>query len=149
VRGTKQLDNDSALTIVEAHRNAALGSCATLTRYPLPAFFRDPAVEAHVVPSIRAVMLEILAVGRAMGFDEEALPFSVVDTTIENTAKLHKAPDSTHRPSMLLDLELGRPLEVEVVVGELVRKAKELRVDVPVCRGCGLFFLVKGRLMCR
>lgn len=77
-------------------------------------------------------MLEILAVGRAMGFDEEALPQSVVDITIENTARIHRSPDSTHRPSMLLDLEQGRPLEVEVVIGELVRTAKELHVDVPV-----------------
>ena len=78
------------------------------------------------------MMLELLAVGRAMGFDERALPSEEVDNAINSTAKIHKSPDSTHRPSMLHDLEYGRPMEVEVVLGEIVRKAREYKVDAPV-----------------
>ena len=37
-----------------------------------------------------------------------------------------------HVPSMLLDIEKGLPIEVEVVVGEVVRMAKYRNVDVPV-----------------
>jgi ketopantoate reductase len=33
---------------------------------------------------------------------------------------------------MLIDLEKGRPMELEVVVGYVIEKAKELKVDVPV-----------------
>lgn len=113
-------------------RNAVFGACATLVRYPLPAFFRDVAVETHVIPQLRAMMLEILAIGRAMGFDESALPAAEVDDTIRATAEIHKSPNSTHRPSMLLDLDYGHPMEVEVVLGELIRKAREHQVDTPV-----------------
>ncbi|KIJ37084.1 hypothetical protein M422DRAFT_69495 [Sphaerobolus stellatus SS14] len=111
--------------------NAGLGSSSALTRYPLPAFFREETVEKIVVPQLRAIMQEILSIGRAMGFDENALPSSVVEETIESTARIHKKPDSTHRASILIDLENGRPMELEVVVGVLVRKAKELRVEIP------------------
>ena len=33
---------------------------------------------------------------------------------------------------MLLDAENGNPMEVEVIVGEVVRMAREKAVDVPV-----------------
>jgi len=32
---------------------------------------------------------------------------------------------------MLLDVKNGRPMEIEVIVGEIVRKAKELNVNIP------------------
>lgn len=67
-----------------------------------------------------------------MGFDEEALPSSIVETCIKGTADIHVRPDSKHKASMLLDLELGRPLEIEVILGEVVRKAHKLGVDIPV-----------------
>ena len=35
------------------------------------------------------------------------------------------------KPSMLVDLEANRPIEVEVILGEVVRKAAEVRVPVP------------------
>jgi 2-dehydropantoate 2-reductase len=93
-------------------------------------------------------MLEILAIGRAIGFDEEALSSNVVDIAIGSTAKLYESPEMTHKPSMLLDIELGHPLEVEVIVGELVRKAQELHVDVPVCQAC-VFFRWSEKLTCQ
>jgi ketopantoate reductase len=33
---------------------------------------------------------------------------------------------------MLLDAEKGQPIEVEVIFGEVVRMARERRIDVPV-----------------
>ena len=44
----------------------------------------------------------------------------------------HESPDSTHTPSMLLDVENGRPFEVEAIVGEVVRMAKDRDVSIPV-----------------
>jgi 2-dehydropantoate 2-reductase len=35
---------------------------------------------------------------------------------------------------MLLDAQNGLPIEVEVIVGEVVRMAKEMGVDMPVSR---------------
>lgn len=51
---------------------------------------------------------------------------------LENTRNIHAKPDSNHVPSMLLDVERGQPIEVEVILGEVVRMAKERNVDIPV-----------------
>jgi 2-dehydropantoate 2-reductase len=51
---------------------------------------------------------------------------------LEVTRQLHVLADSWHRPSMLLDAQQGRPIEVEVIVGELVRMGRERGVDMPV-----------------
>ena len=118
--------------MLKVGRNLAFSSIATTTRYPVRAIFADPAIEAELTPIIRAVMLEALSVGRAIGFDEDALPSSIIDDTIENTARIHRREDAWHKASMLLDAELGKPLEVEVIVGWLLKKAKELGVDTPV-----------------
>ena len=120
--------------LFRSERNLAFSSIATTTRYPVRAIFDDPATESTLTPIIRAIMLEKLAVGRAMGFDENALPASIVDQTIESTAKIHRRPDSRHKASMLLDCENGRPLEVDVIVGEVLKKGRELKVDTPVSR---------------
>ena len=42
-------------------------------------------------------------------------------------------PSSSHKPSMMLDMERGQPIEVEVILGEVVRMAQEAGVEVPVC----------------
>ncbi|KAI0737284.1 6-phosphogluconate dehydrogenase C-terminal domain-like protein [Daedaleopsis nitida] len=51
--------------------------------------------------------------------------------TIANTARLHARPDSTHLPSMLVDIEAGRPMEIEHVVGEVVRMGRRAGVSLP------------------
>jgi Ketopantoate reductase PanE/ApbA C terminal len=108
------------------------GTCSALVQYPLPAFLLDDAVEGHVIPQLRAMMLEVIAVGRAMGFDEKALPLEAVDNIIRTTAEIHTVPGTTHRASTLLDRDNGRPMEVEVLIGELVKSAREHHVDAPV-----------------
>ena len=35
---------------------------------------------------------------------------------------------------MLVDAERGQPIEVEVILGEVVRMAKQLNVDIPVAK---------------
>lgn len=55
-----------------------------------------------------------------------------VDYMIKETAAVHGNASSTHLPSMLLDAQCGRPMELEVIVGEVVRMAKGAGVAVPV-----------------
>jgi len=55
-----------------------------------------------------------------------------VTYVLENSMNIYAKADSTHAPSMLLDAEKGQPIEVEVILGEVVRMAKERHVDVPV-----------------
>src|ERR1700683_3324342 len=71
---------------------------------------------------------------RAMGFPDspDGIPSSIVDSTLEYAASLHVLPSSIHRPSMLLDAEKGRPMEVEVILGEVVRMARAKGVSIPV-----------------
>lgn len=38
---------------------------------------------------------------------------------------------SDFKPSMLVDLEAGRPMEVEGIIGNVVKKARELNINVP------------------
>ncbi|KZT22266.1 6-phosphogluconate dehydrogenase C-terminal domain-like protein [Neolentinus lepideus HHB14362 ss-1] len=128
--------------------NLAFSSFATLTHHPVTALFRRqnddktmPApyiadvtaelIEKYTIPTLYGVMNEALAVGRAMGYDESALPASVVESTIANTKRLHVVPENKHRASMLLDIENGRPIEVEAIVGEVVRMAHQKGIDVP------------------
>jgi 2-dehydropantoate 2-reductase len=78
-----------------------------------------------------------------MGFPDspDGIPSSVVDSTLNFTAALHADPTSVHRPSMLLDAERGRPIEVEVILGEVVRMAKENGVSIPVSFLSSFWFL--------
>ena len=48
-----------------------------------------------------------------------------------------------HRPSMLEDVEAGRPTEVELINGSLVREARQRGVPVPLQEA--LYALVKGK----
>jgi 2-dehydropantoate 2-reductase len=76
-------------------------------------------------------MLELEAVGRAMGFHENDLPPSAMDA-LERTRRLNQNPEETLKPSMLIDIENSRPMELEVVLGHVVKAAKEHNVNVPV-----------------
>ncbi|KAF9476059.1 6-phosphogluconate dehydrogenase C-terminal domain-like protein [Pholiota conissans] len=131
--------------------NVAFSSFTTLTQYTVPAIFRGPPADASVsyepfvspttadlistytIPAIRATLEELITLGRALGFPDspEGLPSSVVDRVIESTRVLHIKADSTHVPSMLLDAQKGLPIEVEVIIGEVVRMAKAHNVSVP------------------
>ncbi|KAJ4489961.1 hypothetical protein J3R30DRAFT_3678482 [Lentinula aciculospora] len=131
--------------------NVAFSSLATLTGYTLPSVFRpppsDPSVKyepfvapktAHLIneftiPTLKAVMEELITLARALGFpdSEDGLPSSTVENIISHTASLHVSPESTHVPSMLLDARNGQPIEVEVILGEVVRMAKERGVSIP------------------
>ncbi|KAF7969656.1 hypothetical protein HWV62_26696 [Athelia sp. TMB] len=114
------------------------------------------AVDKYTLPNMRAVLEEALAVGRsiiapcnshpnpfeitgrALGIPDlpspDGIPSSFVDYTISTTAALHTVASSNHRPSMLVDAEQGRPIEVEVILGEVVREARKLGVPVPLFR---------------
>ncbi|KAK2030463.1 2-dehydropantoate 2-reductase [Colletotrichum zoysiae] len=82
----------------------------------------DPELREHVVGimnEIRAAVPKIL--GREFP-DDLAKPDRIVKSTERNTGA---------RPSMLLDWEAGRPLELEVILGNPVRIAKAHGVEMP------------------
>jgi|SRR5882762_5818056 len=136
--------------------NLTFATVATLTQHPLTAIFRLPTsspetvelpsvkyasrIIENTIPTLHAIMNEIHTIGDALGFprDPTGIDPSKVEELFNNTMRLHSMPDSKHRPSMLVDLEKGRPMEVEVIVGEVVRVARECGVHIPVswCASC-------------
>ncbi|KAN0095611.1 2-dehydropantoate 2-reductase [Hyaloscypha variabilis] len=81
---------------------------------------RSGARETLLIPMMR----EIVAVAKADGIE-------IGEDVIQHMA--FRSPEtSTYRPSMLLDRDEGRPIEFEVILGDPIKRARELGVEVPI-----------------
>ncbi|KAI0321510.1 ketopantoate reductase PanE/ApbA C terminal-domain-containing protein [Amylostereum chailletii] len=128
----------------------AFASTAGLTRFPLTALWCLPTaspsstdstppsvsqgalIEEHSIPTLRGALMELVALGTALGFPQgESISPKFIETTFANTAARHRKPDNGLMPSMLVDVLAGRPIEVEVIFGEVVRLARSYGVDTP------------------
>jgi 2-dehydropantoate 2-reductase len=98
--------------------NLALNPISALTHATLGEICTNPGSRAFA----RAVMLEGQAVAAALG---EEMPISV-DARLDGAAGL-----GDHKTSMLQDLELGRPMEVDALVGAVVELARFTGVETP------------------
>jgi 2-dehydropantoate 2-reductase len=98
--------------------NATLNPVSALTRSTLADMLADPGTRELV----RGLMVEVQAVGRALGIE----PDFGVDQRLDGAARVGQ-----HRPSMLQDVDAGRPLEVEALVGSVVELGRRLGVPVP------------------
>jgi 2-dehydropantoate 2-reductase len=76
------------------------------------------------VALVRQLMEEVRAAARADGVD---LPAEVVDVNINNTRSM-----GPYKSSMQVDRQQGRPMEVEAILGEPLRRARRGRVNTPV-----------------
>jgi 2-dehydropantoate 2-reductase len=97
--------------------NASFNPVSALTRATLVQMVRDPGVCAV----IRNIMQEVEAVSRKLGME---LPVSI-DQRIAGAEKVGE-----HKTSMLQDLEAGRPMELEALVGAVVELGE--RVGLPM-----------------
>jgi 2-dehydropantoate 2-reductase len=97
--------------------NASLNPVSALTRATLVQMVRDPGVCAV----IRNIMQEVEAVSRKLGME---LPVSI-EQRIAGAEKVGE-----HKTSMLQDLEAGRPMELEALVGAVVELGE--RVGLPM-----------------
>jgi len=97
--------------------NASFNPVSALTRATLAQMARDPGVSAV----IRSIMQEVEAVSHKLGME---LPITI-DQRIAGAEKVGE-----HKTSMLQDLEAGRPMELEAVVGAVVEVGE--RVGVPM-----------------
>jgi 2-dehydropantoate 2-reductase len=73
---------------------------------------------------VRQLMEEVRAGARADGVD---LPAELVDVNINNTTSM-----GPYRSSMQVDRQEGRPMEVEAILGEPLRRARAGGVETPV-----------------
>lgn len=83
-----------------------------------------PAHIELIHDSIKKIMGEVIEIACKLGVDRQML-----ETEVD--AILARTPSRDFKPSMLVDLEAGRPIELEAIIGEAVRKAAEFNVSVP------------------
>ncbi|MGZ9029727.1 MAG: ketopantoate reductase family protein [Burkholderiaceae bacterium] len=102
---------------------AALSGTACLARQRVGVIREDPELRA----TLRDAMQEICTLARARGV---MLPPDFVDRQLAFVDAL----PAQARPSLLLDLTEGRPLEAPWLSGAVVRMAAESGVEVPVVR---------------
>jgi len=93
--------------------NASFNPVSALTRATLVQIVRDPDASAV----IRNIMQEVEAVSRKLGME---LPVSI-DQRMAGAEKVGE-----HKTSMLQDLEAGRPMELEALVGAVVELGERL-----------------------
>jgi len=93
--------------------NASLNPVSALTRATVVQMVRDPDVSAV----IRNIMQEVEAVSQKLGME---LPVSI-DQRMAGAEKVGE-----HKTSMLQDLEAGRPMELEALVGAVVELGERL-----------------------
>jgi 2-dehydropantoate 2-reductase len=98
--------------------NASFNPVSALTRATLAQMVRDPGVCSLV----RNIMLEVEAVSGKLGME---LPVSIG----QRIAGAEKVGE--HKTSMLQDLEAGRPMELEAIVGSVVELGERLGVPMP------------------
>ncbi len=101
--------------------NASFNPVSALTRATLAQMVRDPDVCAV----IRSIMQEVEAVSHKLGME---LPVSI-DQRIAGAEKVGE-----HKTSMLQDLEAGRPMEVEALVGAVVELGERVGLPMPVTK---------------
>jgi 2-dehydropantoate 2-reductase len=101
--------------------NVAFNPISALTCATLVQMARDPDVNALV----RRIMEETIAVGAKLGLE---VPITI-DQRIAGAEKVGE-----HKTSMLQDLEAGRPIELEAVVGAVVELSDRLNVPMPHTR---------------
>lgn len=88
------------------------------------------------VDLVRNVMFEVVALAQALKIE------GVTSAVAEEHLNRHLARMLGKEPSMLTDVREGRPFEVEAIVGNTVRLAKEHGVKVPLLDA--LYALAKG-----
>lgn len=101
--------------------NASLNPVSALTRATLVQMVRDPGASKV----IRNIMQEVEAVSHKLGMQ---LPVSI-DQRMAGAEKVGE-----HKTSMLQDLEAGRPMELEELVGAVVELGERVGLSMPYTR---------------
>jgi 2-dehydropantoate 2-reductase len=112
--------------------NATVNGVAALTGLPHDLHFSDPEHFGELVH-------ELIAEGKLVA---AAADVELHDDPWEMNVHATKR-GSSHYPSMLEDVEAGRPTEIELINGALVREAERLGVEAPL--QAALYALVTGR----
>lgn len=94
------------------------------TRKPIGAIWQDDEARA----TFMAAVAEVEAVARATGI-------RISDDIRESIATYTGGIPPTTRSSLLIDLQAGKPIEVESLPGSVVRRGRAAGVPTPIMRG--------------
>lgn len=78
-------------------------------------------------PIVTELMFEVVRAAKAVA--QHTIPTTFVETMLNNTRNM-----DAYKPSMMIDREMGRPLEVEAIYGEPLRRAEAAGVATPKMR---------------
>jgi 2-dehydropantoate 2-reductase len=98
--------------------NAVFNPLSVLTRATLGEMAESPVV----APIVRGAMEEVDSVARRLGIE---IPISI-EQRIRGAARV-----GAHKTSMLQDVEAGRPMEIDAIVGSVVELAARFELPVP------------------
>ncbi len=99
--------------------NVPFNPISVLTQSDTARIMADP----ECLQLVRSVMLEVAALADADGW---TLPETLIDELLEFTRNF-----PPYKPSMYVDFLNKRPMEIEAIVGNVVRIAERLHVSVP------------------
>jgi ketopantoate reductase len=75
--------------------------------------------------------VQVVAVARAQGLDETDLPVSSIDEAVNLTLQEYGTGGPAYKASMLVDFLAERPMEIEVIIGGVLRYADANKVLTP------------------
>ena len=100
---------------------APMAAACGLSRTPIGPLRATPLGRLLLERGIR----EVIAVGRARGIP-------IGDEDLDRIMKFSDALPETNKPSLLVDLEAGRPTEIEDLSGAVSRMAREVGVETTI-----------------
>jgi hypothetical protein len=77
------------------------------------------------------IRVQVVAVARARGLDDTDLPLSSIDEAVNLTLQEYGTGGPAYKASMLVDFIAERPMEVEVIIGGVLRYAEAYKVLTP------------------
>jgi 2-dehydropantoate 2-reductase len=116
---------------------------AALTRLETPRFLTDPDLAALVVRLIRETAQ--LAAHHGIPLEDHApflsqtlsnVPFAEAVERLQHLGRRLATQSPTHKVSTLQDLERGRHLEVDEILGYAVRQGEALGIPLPTVETC-------------
>ena len=99
----------------------------------IPASF--PKISEITIPLMYDILEEVKELGQKLFPATDSDPGVDPDlskSVLMSTAVIVIKPTSSERPSMLVDVEMGRPTETDVIIGSVIRMAKQVGVSMPV-----------------
>ena len=120
---TKLDDDVLAIKWRKAMLNVGISAIASILGQPIRLAAEQPGVRQAMIASCEEALEVARRKGVALGDDCDAAQF------ISSGVDIH---DTVQRASMCLDLEAGRPTEIEFINGAIVRLGQELGVPTPI-----------------